>query len=104
MYELVDSIDSAENESEIAVAEEESVGSSVDDVEKAEVLVRMSEVESNIDKLGVPLPDIADRVGSELEKEDNLDLEGKNEPASPTTVITRHLALQVASSVWFCAL
>ena len=104
VYELVESIDSAEDESGIAVAKEESVASPVDDVEKAEVFVRVSEVEGNIDRLGVPVPDIADRVGSELEKEGTLELEGKDELASPTTVITRHLALHVASSVWFCVL
>ena len=88
VYELVESMDSAEDESGIAVAKEESVGSPVDDVEKAEVFVRVSEVEGNIDRLGVPVPDIADRVGSKLEEEETLDLEGKDELASPTTVIT----------------
>ena len=104
VYELVESSDSAEDESGIAVAEEKSVGSPVDDVGKVGVLVRMSGGEGNVDRRGVPVPDISDRVGSKLEKEDDLDFEGKDELASPTTVITRHLALQVASSVWFCVL
>lgn len=102
VYELVESIDSAEDEPEFAVTEEEFVGSAVDDMENAEVLVCMSENEGKTDAPELPLPDIAGRVGNEFGKEDILKVEAKVETGSPTTVITRHPALQVASSVWFC--
>ena len=63
--------------------------------------MRVSEKGGETDKLIVSLPDIAERVGIVLGKEGTLDLEGSDELASPTTVITRHRALQVASSVRF---
>ena len=93
------SIEDLRNDEVLAVTEEELMGSEVDDVGNAEVLVRMFEKEGKIDELEGSMPESGERAGNELEKEDDIALEGKDETASSTTVITRHPALQVASSV-----